>query len=458
MMEVGGASSGTHARKKARFTQLAFMIYGASCGGAFGVEEMISGSGPGVAFWTLIIVPFLFCVPIAMAVGELTAAMPVEGGSYRWSRVAFGDFWGFQAGYWTWMTGVMTNVIFAQLFVRYLSQWLPLSGVGAWLACLALIWSTHLLNVRGINVVGNASIVLTLFILFVFLAMFVLGLRGWSHSPLSPFAAPKQSLLDSVSVSLPLAIFLYAGYDKLSNVADEVEAPQRNFPRALFVAVSMAAATYILPTFAALAALGNWTEWKEAYFPVAAMRMGGAPLFHAMTLAGMASNAMLLAVTVLAVSRVPLALAEDGFLPGSLSRLHPVRRTPVRSLLYGSIAYSLLSILDFRNVLVINVWFQMASNILIYADVWRLRSSQPDAPRPFVIPFGRPGLVVATATSCLLALVCMVGSVVEGGALRWTQLALGVGALASGAALYRTMRVLKARGWRDVDARRTTRE
>src|SRR4051794_3523424 len=100
------------------------MIYGASCGGAFGCEEMVSASGPGMAVLSLLIVPFCFSLPIAFAVGELTAAFPVEGGNYRWSRAAWGDFWGVQAAWWAWSTGMMTNVVFTSLFVKYLRSWL----------------------------------------------------------------------------------------------------------------------------------------------------------------------------------------------------------------------------------------------------------------------------------------------------------------------------------------------
>lgn len=42
--------------KKATFLQLAFMIYGAVCAGAFGLEDMISTAGPG---WAGLLLPGL---------------------------------------------------------------------------------------------------------------------------------------------------------------------------------------------------------------------------------------------------------------------------------------------------------------------------------------------------------------------------------------------------------------
>ena len=70
---------------------------------------MVSTSGPGMALLFILIVPWLFSVPMALASAEMATAMPVEGGFYRWTRAAFGDFWGFQCGWWNW-TGTFFHV------------------------------------------------------------------------------------------------------------------------------------------------------------------------------------------------------------------------------------------------------------------------------------------------------------------------------------------------------------
>ena len=45
----------------------------------------------------LLTIPLLFSVPVSLATAEMATAMPVEGGFYRWTRAAFGDFWVFAA-------------------------------------------------------------------------------------------------------------------------------------------------------------------------------------------------------------------------------------------------------------------------------------------------------------------------------------------------------------------------
>src|SRR5216684_1497178 len=78
------------------------LLFAYCAGGPFSLESMISTSGPGLGLTFLVVVPLLFAVPIALATAEMTTLMPVEGGFYRWSRAALGDFWGFQCGWWNW--------------------------------------------------------------------------------------------------------------------------------------------------------------------------------------------------------------------------------------------------------------------------------------------------------------------------------------------------------------------
>jgi amino acid transporter len=72
-----------------------------------------------------LLIPFLWCIPISLVAAELTTAMPVQGGFYRWVRAAFGDFWGFQAGWWNWTTSFPLGSAYAVLFADYQGFYFP---------------------------------------------------------------------------------------------------------------------------------------------------------------------------------------------------------------------------------------------------------------------------------------------------------------------------------------------
>ncbi len=70
------------------------LIFSFVAAGAFGIEEAIAASGPGVTIAMLIIFPFIWSFPICEMVGELGSIFPTEGGVYSWGREAFGEFLG----------------------------------------------------------------------------------------------------------------------------------------------------------------------------------------------------------------------------------------------------------------------------------------------------------------------------------------------------------------------------
>src|SRR5437588_4543034 len=88
--------------RKASLFYFVFVMYSYTTAGPFGLEDQVATSGPGMTLIYHLALPFFWCIPISVVVAELTSAMPVEGGFYRWTRAAFGDLWGFLAGWWNW--------------------------------------------------------------------------------------------------------------------------------------------------------------------------------------------------------------------------------------------------------------------------------------------------------------------------------------------------------------------
>lgn len=95
----------TPGMKKKHFAlpTMVFFIYCACAGGAFGIESMISSSGPGLTLLLLVLIPILWAMPIGLYCSELSNLVPVDAGPYVWSKMAFGEFWGFPwASGWRW--------------------------------------------------------------------------------------------------------------------------------------------------------------------------------------------------------------------------------------------------------------------------------------------------------------------------------------------------------------------
>ncbi len=422
-----------HGQRKASLLQLVFMIYTAICGGAYGLEPMISACGPGVALLTLMLLPLVWATPMALACAELSANHPVEGGYYRWARQAFGDGVGYLSGFLTWLGLFATNALYVVLFVGYLERWFPDLGAGSrFLISAALIWTCVGLNWLGIRLVGTSSVVMMGLVLLPFAIMVVMGLLQWRLNPFEPLVAPGKTAVVAFADGLLIAFWLYSGYEKLSVLAEEVENPVRAFPRALAVAVPLSAASYILPPLVSLAASGGWSEWGELHFTAAAAKLGGAWLSGLMAFGALVSNGGLLLVTITGQSRLPMVLADDGLFPRAFASRSARYGTPTVSLAFGGLVLTLLSVFPFANLISLYATVQALAYLLVYSSLFRLRG--PARPGAFRIPLPTRALLVMVLPGALL-MTAVVGLGLQRELLRDGVLALEPALLQLGALL-----------------------
>ncbi len=415
--------------RKAGLLSFVFVMYAYTTAGPFGLEDQVTTSGPGLTLIYHLILPFFWCIPVSLVAAELTTAVPVEGGFYRWVRAGYGDFWGFLAGWWNWSASFVLGGAYAVLFSDYLSFYFPqIAGWKHYVVSVALIALIAWINVRGIQMVGAVATVLELFILLPVALLCVIAATKWHHNPFSPLIPPHVPPMQVFGVGLALGLWLYSGYEQLSTVAEEVEDPQRTYPRALALVVPLSIATYFLPTMLSLAALGNWQDWHTRYFSDAAQLIGGGWLGFWMTLAAMVTNISILNATVLTSTRMPFAMAEDGYLPAALTAKHSRYGTPWIAILVSSLIYGLLAFHTLTQLITVYMWLRIATTVLTVLAVWRLRQVKPELPRPFRIPWGRAGLLYVVGAPIVMSGVALLGS--DRFALRWGPVAIVLGPVA----------------------------
>ncbi len=397
--------------RKAGLFYLVFVMFSYTTGGPFGLEDMVTTSGPGMTLIYLLALPFFWCIPVSLVSAELTTAMPVEGGFYRWTRAAFGDFWGFLAGWWNWSASFLLGGAYAVLFTDYLVYYFP--GITGWkhyLVSLALIAVITWINVRGIQTVGQVATALEIFIFVPVATMIVMALMHWNHNPFVPLIPPHQPTFRIFGVGLALGLWLYSGYEQLSTVAEEVENPQRAYPRALALVVPLSIAAYFLPTLAGLASAGHWEQWHTGFFSDAAKMIGGPWLGTWMTLAAMVGNVALLNSTVLTTTRMPFAMAEDGYLSAALTDKHSRYGTPWLAIVVSAAIYAMLAWQSLAQLISVYIWLRSATTVLTVLSAWKLRRTRPEMPRAFLIPGGRIGLLYVVGAPVVMACVALLGS------------------------------------------------
>ncbi len=177
-----------------------------------------------------------------------------------------------------------------------------------------------------------------------------------------------------------------------------------------------------------LAALGNWQEWKTRYFSDAAQLIGGPWLGFWMTVAAMVTNVSILNATVLTSTRMPSAMAEDGYLTPVLTKKHPKYGTPWIAILVSSAIYALLAFHTLVQLLTVYMWLRIGVTILTVMAGWKLRQTAPEMKRPFRIPWGRAGMIYVVGAPLLMSVVALAGS--DPFARRWGPVAVLLGPVA----------------------------
>src|SRR6266550_867610 len=310
----------THLRRSLTILSLVAVMFFNVSGGAFTTESLIVAVGPAIGLLILVLVPIFWSVPEALIVGELASMLPEEGGYYRWVYHAFGPFWAFQNGWWTWMYSLVDMAIYPVLFNQYLSFFIPgLSDTVQWIISLAVIWIATGINLRGSGKVGLVSLVSGGFILGVFL---LVSLAALPHATHLPWQSPGSHTVGTggLGVGLSIALWNYIGWDNASTVQGEVRDSSRSYPRALAITLPLVTLGYLVPLAATLSAT-DWTRWREGGWPDIAMMatgVAGPTLAVLLGVAGMVSAVALFNALLLSYSRIPFAMAVDGLLPRPL--------------------------------------------------------------------------------------------------------------------------------------------
>jgi amino acid transporter len=420
-------------------------------GGTYGTEAIISGAGYGRGILVLLFLPVLWCLPTAFMIGELSSALPHEGGYYAWVRRGLGNFWGFQEAWLSLAASIFDMAIYPTLFVFYLKQMSPWFGEGnhGILAGLFVVVTCAALNLAGIRVVGITSLWL-FFLLSLPFGLIVL----LTPSHLSAFSRDAHTAAPGAGVGLLGAVLVamwnYMGWDNASTIAQEVERPQRTYPRAMIAAVILVSLTYILPFLAVYftgipaASFAEDGSWASIAGLVGGKVMGFEWLRFMVTVGGMMSAFGMFNALVMSYSRLPLAMAKDGMMPKIFGKVTRKNETPWVAIVVLASCWALCLGLGFKRLVTLDIMLYGAALMLEFITLVVLRIREPKLRRSFRVPGGMAGAVTCGLFPFGLLLLSLVESDHET-ILGMNGLLFGVLIILAGFAMYSGTRKFRSR-------------
>lgn len=344
--------------KKVRMApiQIAFMLFCLVAAGAFGIEDMISTSGPGLTIAMLIVFGIIWAYPICQTVSELSAIMPSEGGIYVWVKEALGEFWGFCMGWWGTVSIYLSTATYVVLIVDYAADFIPAltDPFIEFIVKLAIVAFFIIMNLLGLKEVGMVSTVLSVLILIAFTVVTIVGFANWEYNPVEPFTPEGAGIIDSLGGSICIVIWMYCGYECVSNMAGELENPEV-IPKGFKIAMPLIAISYILPTIAGIASVGHWSEWGTeglGYGDVLSQSLGYGWGVAFLVIA-IASQAAIFNSYIASGSRGFFVMADDNLCPRFLVKVSRKRGVPVLSILLLGVTTVIMMNFDFSTLLTV---------------------------------------------------------------------------------------------------------
>ena len=365
-------------------------------GGPYGLEDIIGYAGYGRAMLLLLLVPLFWSLPTSLMIGELATAIPCEGGFYHWVRRAMGPFWGFQEAWLSLAASVFDMAIYPTTFVLYLTRIAPdlTAGHRGLLLKLAIVAISAVWNLRGAVAVGRGSLRMMFVSLSPFLVLVGLVLWRVLHRSTPAYAGPPPH--PDLPGAILVALWNYMGWDNASTIAQEVEDPQRSYPRAMLSAAGLVAAVYLLPLSAVWLAGIPAQRFSTGAWVDAASLLGGPALATAVVLAGSLDGLGTFNALVLSLTRLPYAMAQDGLMPRVLAKRWS-NNVPWVSVLACSAGWALALGFTFERLISIDLVLYGAALLLEFLAMAVLRVREPQMIRPFRVPGGL-GAVLALGT------------------------------------------------------------
>lgn len=421
---------------------IVFMLYCLVAAGAFGIEEMIPEAGPGMTLLLLAVFPIVWAYPISNLVAECGSVMPSEGGVYVWVKEAFGEFWGFQAGWWGTVSTYITNGVYVALVSGYVSQMIPMSPAAVQALKIGMILIFTIVNLLGLKEVGKVSTALSIMIILAFALVAAVGFINWNTNPVEPFMPEGYGLVDGLGGGICICVWMYCGYECISNMAGEVKDPQV-IPKGLLIAMPLVALTYVLPTLGSLATLpeGSWMKWSTdggfdgvavGYATVLTQNLGSAWGYVFLVVA-IVSQCAIFNTYLASGSRGFFVLADDHLCPPVLVKVSRSKGVPWVGILSLAVITYILAQSSFTTLVSMEVVFMLALYIILPVSVVKLRRRIPVEERKkrglYVMPGGRAGLIFYCGAPVLISVTALLINGTD-------YLAIGLMGLCSGPVAY----------------------
>ena len=316
-----------------------FPINGMIGSGIFAVPAILAAAVGAFAPWMMLVGAGLI-LPLVLVFALHATRFDRHGGPVVYAGEAFGRFFGFQAGWTRYASGVVAVAANTQVAIAYLAVLFPALEDPALKASavIAFIVFASVVNLVGMRLSVGTLGVMTLIKLAPLIGLVLFGLA--TRDPAIGFEWPQFSGFEGVVL---LTFYAYMSFENATFAAGEMKHAKRNVPLALITSVIGVALFYMAVIWAYLAIAPDVTGDASAMAAAAGELMGPAGTILLSLAAAFSISANTLSGGIV-TPRMTYAMAEQGLLPRLFMRVSPRFQTPDFSILFYGFAAIIFSL------------------------------------------------------------------------------------------------------------------
>jgi amino acid transporter len=357
------------------------LVIGAIVGADIYIAAAFGAGYLGPASLIAWIIAGIMAIIIALSFAECSSILPRVGGPYAYVKEAFGDFWGFIAGWSLIIAEWSAIAVFPLAFVAYLTYFyhdMPQS-IQILIKVLFVLFLT-VINLLGARQGGKLNDILTILKIAPIILFTIIGIAYFIIKPsllithLTPFVPLG---FGSIGGALVLIFWAYVGFELVTIPSDEIIDPKRTIPLAIGVGMAVITVFYFITNFVVVGAV-PWMELSTSSAPLtlagyAIMGSVGAIILSVGALFSISGSDE---AGILCSARIPYAMAGDGLLPSFFAKVHPKYNTPYISLLIQNTITLIAAIFGtISQLIILSVFTILFCYLLTCLSVFPLRKN-----------------------------------------------------------------------------------
>lgn len=325
----------------------------------------------GNALWLSFLLAGVTAGLTAYAYARLGRLVPKTSPEFQYTALAFGPTVGWVAGSLMLAADLLAAAAVAIGFGGYLEHMAGTPLVGNALALVAVLGTVLYF---GVGQSVAIAIVLTVLEAVGLVFVIIIGLPSWSGADYLTMPNGVGGVVGAAA----LIFFAYLGFDELGNFAEEMHRPERDLPRALFLALTATTVIYVLVALSATAVVDS-TQLGASPAPLAlvARRVLGDQADTAVSALALAATANTSLLLLVSAARSIYGMAAAGVLPERLARVNRRAVPAAATALVLVLLAGLVSLGDLRQVAALTDAAVLVAFILVNASLLWLAARRP---------------------------------------------------------------------------------